>query len=204
MTARARGATLIALAASLFVAACQGGTAATNTPTQAPTAAPTAAPSNPGSSFALPSGFNADQDLEALLPDEIGGKKIQKLSMTGDTFMGSGESTEELEALLTQLGKQPSDLSVAFAGTEAAAIIAFRIKGVDANTFYNGFLAAAAGEDVANISDITIAGKSAKKLVDAEQTVSYLYLTGDALFTITALTGAIPDDILNEIFTKLP
>ena len=209
MTTRTRGAALIALATSLLVAACGGNTATnapTQVPTQAPSVAPTAAPtgSNPAGSFALPSGFNADVDLEELLPDDIGGVALQKLSMSGDTFMGSGPGSEELQKTLTALGKAPADLSVAFGGNASVVIIAFRIKGADATAIFNAVVEASKNEDMADLTDVTIAGKPAKKLVDSTATATYLYLTGDAVVTITSPSAALDDATLNEIFTKLP
>jgi hypothetical protein len=199
----------IVAAAAFAVTACGGNTStplpATVAPvTQAPTVTtpPTAAPASPGFSFALPSGLNADTDLEALLPDELAGEPIQKLSMTGESFVGTGQGTEEIEQMLTALGKTPSDLSVAFGGNASVVLIAFRVKGVDANVIYQAVVAAQQQDDNV-ITDVTIAGKPAKKVVDAIETSTYLYLTGDALVTVTGV-GSLDDTLLTEIFTKLP
>lgn len=197
------------VAGATFIAACGTG-AATTAPTTAPTVAPaTAAPTQaaggsaqPGFSFALPSGLNADKDLEALLPSTIAGETVTKLSMTGDSFMGIGQGTDDLQKVLTQFGKSPADLSVAVGGTSKASVFAFRIKGVDANQLFGAF-AAAQGSDVGTITDVTIAGKAAKKVVDATGTVLYLYATGDALITITDIGGGLTDAVLNEIFQNL-
>ena len=87
MTSRSL-ARLVALvaAAATFIAACGGGAATTPPGTTAPATLPaaTVAPATqaaggsvqPGFSFALPSGFNADKDLEALLPDSIAGEPV--------------------------------------------------------------------------------------------------------------------------------
>lgn len=196
-------------AAMAFVAACGSNTPTTAPATVAPaTQAPvvTAPPASidPGFSFAVPSGFNADTDLEGILPDDLGGVAIQKLSMTGDQFMGTGQGTEDMEAVLTALGKAPSDLSVAFGGNASVVMIAFRVKGVDASAIYQAVVAAQQAEDVSNITDVTIGGKSAKKILDSTSTTSYLYLTGDALVTVTGVGTGLTDTLLNEIFSKLP
>jgi hypothetical protein len=194
-------------AGATFIAACGGGTATTApTPTVAPaTQGAIQIPGSsglPGFSFALPSGFNADKDLEALLPNTIAGETVTKLSVTGDSFMGLGQSTDDLQKVLTQFNKTPSDLSVAVGGTTKASIIAFKIKGIDANQMFTAF-ASAQGNDVGTVTDVTIAGKSAKKVVDPEGTVLYLYATGDALITITDIGGGLTDPVLNEIFSNL-
>jgi hypothetical protein len=195
-------------AGATFIAACGGG-AATTAPTVAPTLAPATQGAGvpessglPGFSFALPSGFNADKDLEALLPNTIAGETVTKLSLTGDTFMGAGQGTDDLQKVLTQFGKQPADLSVAVGGTSKASVFAFRIKGVDANQMFGAF-AAAQGSDVGTVTDVTIAGKAAKKVVDPAGTVLYLYATGDALITISSTGDALTDAVLNEIFQNL-
>ncbi len=203
----------LAAAGAFIVAACGSGTATTAPTTDgAATVAPASgAPSvttppasvAPGFSFAIPSGFNADKDLEAILPAEIGGVALTKLSMSGEDFLGDG-SAEDMEQTLRALGKQPSDLSVAFAGNASTVLIAFRVKGVDAATIYQAVVASQEAEDVTDIEDVTIAGKAAKKLVDSADTTTYLYLTGDAVITVTGVGAAFEDATLNEIFSKLP
>ena len=194
--------------AAIFVAAC-GSSSPTTAPatvalsTQALATAAPGASAVPGFSFVLPSGFNADQDLEALIPDDIGGQPVQKLSMAGTSFLGTGEdSSKEMLALLTQLGKTPSDLSVAFGSPGSdAVIIAFRIKGVNANDALNALVTLSQNPDMGEMTDVTVAGKSAKKLVSAEEGDTYLYFSGDVIFTIA---GDISEPVLNEIFSKLP
>ena len=198
----------IVAAAAFIVTACGGGTATTAPATVAPAttgpvASTPAASVDPGFSFAIPSGFNADKDLEAILPADIGGVALTKLSMSGEDFLGDA-SAEDMEQTLKALNKQPSDLSVAFAGNASVVLIAFRVKGVDAGTIFQAVVASQEAEDVGNIEDVTVAGKSAKKLVDSTDTTTYLYLTGDAVVTVTGVGAAFDDATLNEIFSKLP
>lgn len=213
MTSRplARALAIVA-AGGTFIAACGGGTATT-----APTAPPATVAATqdtsigqpgssgqPGFSFALPSGFNADKDLEALLPDDIAGETVQKISMTGDSFMGIGQGTDDLQKVLTQFGKSPADLSVAFGGTSKASIIAFKIKGVEGGKIFDAFVAASGNQNVANVSDVNIAGKAAKKVVDTNGSTIYLFATGDAIITITDINGGLTDAVLQQIFQQLP
>jgi hypothetical protein len=200
----------LATAAAFAFAACGTSTATTapatvSTPTEVPaTQAPgfTIPPGSfaPGFSFELPS---ADKDLEAVLPDELAGETVRKLSMTGQAFVGSGEGAAEMEATLRALGKTPADLSVAFGSNASVVLIAFRVKDVDANVIYQAVVAAQEEKDNV-ITDVTVAGKPAKQVVDGIGTKAYLYLTGDALVTITGVGSGIDDALLNEIFTKLP
>jgi len=209
MTARRTGAALtLSAGIALAIAACSGN-AATSAPTTGTGGAPatevpgTEAPGTsglPGFSFALPS-FTADTELEAMFPDEIGGEKLQVISMTGSDFLGTGTAGNEIGPILTQLGKSPSDLSVAFGGTTAISVIAFRIKGVPADQFLNAYTQSA--PQGATITDASLGGKSVKKVVTPDSpTVTYLYLKGDVIWTVGG--NAPTDALLNEAFSKLP
>ena len=161
MTVRraARPLTLLA-GLAILIAAC--GPSATATPAGSGAAVPTAVPptqvpiGTTGTvptfalpSFALPS---ADKELEDLLPDDIAGEAVRKSSMTGDQFMGFLGSPE-VEAVLDQFDKSPSDLSVAFGGTTNLTLIAYRLKGFDGSQFFNTFLAAAGEEGEVAVTD---------------------------------------------------
>jgi hypothetical protein len=214
MTARTSARALALLTGAVLVlAACGPGGTATSSPaaTTATVATPAPDATDPGffpsfdlGSFAIPS-FNSDVELEGLLPDTIAGVTVQKFSMTGDSFMGTGGTgTDELDAILDQAGKTPADLSVAFAGTNAVTLIAYRIKGVPADTFFQAFLTAAQQGGETTLTDASFGGKSVKKLVstDTDTGTVYVYASGDVLFTV--LGAALTDAILQEAFSALP
>jgi len=203
MTARRTGTVMsLFVGLALAVVACSGN-AATSAPTPSIGAPATEAPGFsglPGFSFALPS-FTADTELEALFPTDIGGKPLRVLSMTGSDFLGSNPAGDEIQPVLTQLGKSPSDLSVAFGGTEDIAVIAFRIKGVPADQFLTAYTQTAA--QGATITDASFGGKSVKKVTTADQPqATYLYLKNDVIWTVSG--SALTDALLNEAFSKLP
>jgi hypothetical protein len=214
MTARTSARALALLAGAVLVlAACGPGGTASSSPAATTAAVATPAPAETGGglfpsfdlgSFALPS-FNRDVELEGLLPDTIAGKTVQKFSMTGDSYMGTGGTgTEEVDAVLDQAGKTAADLSVAFGGTNAVTLIAYRIKGVPADTFFQAFLAAAQQDGETTVTDAGIGGKSVKKVVstDSELGTAYVYASGDVLFTVVG--AALTDAILQEAFSQLP
>jgi orotate phosphoribosyltransferase-like protein len=61
------------------------------------------------------------------------------------------------------------------------------------------------GNQSANVSDVTIAGKTAKKVVEStDATTIYLYATGDVLITVSPIGDGLTDAVLNEIFQNLP
>ena len=211
MTARRAGTTLALLTgAALLVVAC-GSSAATTAPTAPPVtqAPPTqAAPSEPASSqllpgfsFALPS-FTSDAELEAMFPKDLGGQPITVLSMAGSDFLGTGMAGAQIGPALQQMGKSPSDLSVAVGGTTAISVIAFRIKGVPADQFLNAYTAAAGGTAGSTITDASFGGKAVKKVVTSGSGSVYLYLKGDIIWTVGG--NAPTDALLTEAFSKLP
>lgn len=203
MTARFTARPLAALATlAIFVAACGSGTA-TNAPTatQAPaTQAPAA--TEPGqASFPIPS-FHADQKLEALFPDSIGGETMTVLSVSGEEFMGLG-AAPELEAMLSALSKSASDMSVAYGSAGNVTIIGFKVAGVPGNTIFTALFDAYKQTNESTITDVTISGKSVKKVVPTDGTeTSYVYAAQDVVFSVGG--DGITDAQLNEVFSKLP
>ena len=209
MTARRAGTSLALLTgAALLVAAC-GGAAATTGPSNAAgtqvapsQGAPSeAAPSEglPGSSFALPS-FHSNVDLEKLIPAEIGGEAVTTQSMSGAQFLGTPNN--EFAGVLAGLGKQPSDLSVAFGFNMQLSVIAFQIKGTQGAAILDAFKNSSA--DVGTLTDVSFGGKAVKKLTptDASEGTSYVYTTQDVVFVVSGAT--LTDALLNEAFSKLP
>jgi hypothetical protein len=192
---------------TMLVAAC--GPAATPTPaatdstaapiTQAPAGTSAAAPTFALPSIDLPSG---DEELEGLLPDEIAGEAVTKLSMTGESFMGT-RGNPQVEAVLEEFNKTPADLSVAFGGTAGIALIAYRLKGVDGSQFFNAFLEAAGAEGTVTVTDEHYGGKAVKKVVspDADIGTVYVYTSGDVMFILGGAT--VTEPLLTEAFSKL-
>jgi hypothetical protein len=188
--------------ATLLVVACGSSSAPTapTTPTEAPfSAAPTTG--LPGFSFALPS-FTADTELEDQFPTEIGGETLSVVSMMGSDFLSTGASGNQLAPVLQQLGKSPSDLSVAFGSTSAVSVIAFRIQGVPAEQFFTAYTAAAQSQGT-TITNASFGGKAVKKVISSDQSVLYLYLHSDVVWTVSGAT-TLTDALLNEAFSKLP
>ena len=202
MTTRTTARALALLAGAMFVAAC-GGNAASTGPTQAPvtTAAP-AATNDGAASFVLPS-LHANTDLEKLIPNMIGGVPIVAQSMAGQDFVSLG-SDNTMAGVLTALGKQPSDLSVAFGNNVNVIIIAFQVKGVPADQTLTALINATKQADASTITDASYGGKPVKKSAPADTTVdpSYVYTKDDVVYAVSGTN--ITDAILNEVFSKLP
>ena len=208
MTARITARALPALATlALVIAACGNG-AATAAPTPAPvtqapaTVAPTTAPATQGAAASGDplASFHGAQDLEGLLPDSIGGVPVIKASISGTDFMGMGGS-DELQKALSDLGKTPADMSVAFGNAGASTVFVFRVNGVPASQILNAMFAAET--DPATITDANFGGKAVKKVIaSGEDVASYIYTTQDVVFVVTG-TG-MTDAQLGEVFAALP
>jgi hypothetical protein len=207
MTTRHAGGTLALLAgAALLVAACSGA-ASTSAPTTAPTTLPTTQPTQaapsleiPGSSLALPT-FHSNVDLEKLIPSQIGGEAVKTQSMSGAQFLGTPNNA--FAGALATLGKQPSDVSVAFGFNMQLSVIAFQIRGTQGSAILDAFKNTT--QDVGTLTDASFGGKAVKRLTpsDTIEGVSYIYTTQDVVFVVSGTT-TLTDALLNEAFSKLP
>lgn len=214
MTAPFAARPLAALAAlAIVVAACGTGTTtqapatqgpATQAPaTQAPatTARVTQAPAATGAASSDPlASFHGAQDLEGLLPDDIGGSPVIKASLSGTDFMTMGGG-EELQKALTSLGKTPSDLKVAFGSAGTVTIFAFQVSGVPGGQILSALFAAQS--TTSTVTDASFGGKTVKKVVSSDDAgTSYIYTAQDVVFVVAGTD--LTDAQLNEVFTKLP
>jgi hypothetical protein len=153
---------------------------------EAPPVEASDAPSDaPNASFQLPS---TAKDLEALLPNEYGGTKLMKFSMSGAEAAGQSEETAQV---LASVGKSLADLSIAGASSQTGDVVflAVRVAGADEGAMKRVFVASAqqAGEDLQQIS---LGGRDVFKNASTDgQGGAYFYIRGDTAFGVTA-----PDD----------
>ena len=196
---------------AVFVAACGGSATAAPSaaaPSAAESVAPSVAPSTvpspsseasaapaestaPAASGALPSialpSFNADKDLEALLPSTFGGTTLQKFSLKGADFLAQ-DPTSDFNKMVTGLGLSATDVSVAAASDAAGKLdvtfAAIRFAGADSGKLLQVFQAAsqASGE---LIGSVNLGGKDVIKTKDSSGTFSYLYVRNDVVLGVT-------------------
>ncbi len=197
------------LALILVAAACSSGTSATPSASASASAMDSvasesaAASESASASDALPSIDLPSEaaDLEDILPDEIGGEPVQKFSMTGDSFLSSGQGDEEFAEFLERLDADASDVSVAFAFTMSEAssgVFAFRVAGASQDQLLDEFEAASddAG-DTSGWSDATVGGKQVRTAVQEDEDVAmYLYPRDDIIFIVTAASEDAAADAL--------
>ena len=149
-------------------------------------AVPSGSPAVPA--FSFPSEV---KDLEARLPSQVNGVTLVKYSWNGPDFLASGSDTQDVQELLNQLGKQPTDISVAFAGDPNGdldvTIGAFRVGGAEANPLLGAFLGSirkASPEDQFN--QLNLGGKNVTQVVEPgdDAATVYVYASGDTLFYV--------------------
>jgi len=188
---------LLAAAAALavFVAACGGSATAAPSTEAAPSTAASAAAdvsSGPDASGALPSiampSFNADKDLEALLPGTFGGATLQKFSVTGTDFLG-GDTTSGFGQMVTALGLNATDVSVAMAadpvGTLDTQFAAVRFRGADSGKLAQVFQASSqASGDL--VGTVNLGGKDVIKTKSSSGGFSYFYVRNEVILGVTA------------------
>jgi len=188
----------------LLVACSSGGGASAASPTPTPTPTVAASASSALPSFTLPS--NA-KELEALLPDTLGGVTLTKASMKGSDFVNSATSNEELTSWLKGVGKSLNDVSAAYAfdltGTTPAAIFAFRVQGVDSAQLIDGLKKSV---DTSNSTTLTwstanVGGKNVQQVADPNTAGStlYLYGTADIVFFVSTKDAATAAEALSAL-----
>ena len=203
---RAAPAAILLLA--LAAAACSsGGASASPTPSASvPSVEPSVASSSEGALPSLPSGA---EDLEALIPDTIGGVALQKLSMRGNEFANSGGASAEAEEFLRTLGVSPEDVSVAIGfglSTDTGsgvAVFVFRAEGADSGRLLQAFKDATDAERESPLEweSVNIGGKQVERAADPEQNNRvYLYVKDDLL----AFVATTNEDDAAEVLAGMP
>ncbi len=199
------------LALLILMGACSsGGTSASATasPTTAASSEAASASADASASDALPSIDlpNSDAELEALLPDEIGGVTLTKFSMRGAEFMTQGD--QEFTDFLNRLGASADDVSVAFgvsmaSGQSGTGVFAFQVRGTD-NSELMSELAGSLEDDgtASGFENANLGGKDVQRSAagDAAQGSVYLYGVGDIVFFITTTD----EDAAAEVLSNLP
>ena len=190
---------------TVVLAACASNSgASTPTPSPTPSPTPTIQPSASTAlpSFALPS--NA-KELEALLPDTLGGMKVTKASYKGSDFVNSSSSNDELKAWLSSVGKSLDDVSAAFgfvaSDTSGSAIFAFRVQGVDNSRLIDEFKTSMSSSGTNTTwTSANVGGKNVQQAQDPDtKSTIYLYGTADLVFFITTNDPKLAQEALSHL-----
>jgi hypothetical protein len=192
------------LAAVAVVGGCAntGGTGPTPTPTPEATPDPTAPPA----SRPATGGRHADPDLEALLPETLGGVALTRESQRGTEL---STRSEALQAFLASLGRTLADFTLASAydasGGLEAEVGAWRIRGADPALLLDGFRGAiqASSTTPLTVTQLDVAGRTVTRIgAEGELTRGPLwaYVTGELILFVQT-----PDpELAEEAIGKLP
>lgn len=184
--------------------------AAAPTPTAAaPTpAGPTPTAGGPASPPALsPPAFTItpDADLEAKLPDEVGGLSLQKRSLRLDQLQGFGG--ELFPTFAQNLGVSPTDVSLATAlarseENEFVIAVAIRVPGATPEQLLTalGQAIEAEEEDPVELTQGQVGGKQVFIGRSPDEDETYFYASGDVVF----LVSGSPTTLAEEALAQLP
>jgi hypothetical protein len=143
------------------------------------------------------------------LTASIGGVALQKLSMRGDEFVGSGGASAEAEEFLRTLGVSPDDVSVAIGfglSTDTGsgvAVFVFRAEGADSDRLLQAFKDATDAERETPLEweSVNVGGKQVERATDPEQDNKvYLYVKDDLL----AFVATTNEDDAAEVLGGMP
>ena len=165
----------------------------------------------PDPSFGFAS-FTPVPELEALLPDTLGGQPVTKSSASGRDIAlivgSSGDPT--IGTFLTDVGASPEDTAIAFgiAGADpvsATAVTAFRIGGADPAALLGQYLAAADATVAGGVetASVTVGGKQVLLVTNNAVTVGpntfYLYASGVTLFFVQSAAEALAAEAISAL-----
>jgi len=205
-----RTATAVILLLGLAIAACSSGSASPSPTASVAVPSESAAEPSPstsqGAEPSLPSGA---ADLEALIPNKVGGVTLQKLSMRGNEFANSGSASAEVQDFLDNLGVSPEDVSVAVGlgvdtdNGSGVAIFIFRAEGADSGRLLQTFKDAVDAEQDTPLEweSANVGGKQVERASDPQQNNTvYLYVNGDVLVFVSTTN----QDDAAQVLSGLP
>lgn len=201
-----RSRTLVTAGLTAIILAACGSSSASPSASQAASVAPSeSAAESPD--IGLPS-FSAGvvAELEALIPDEIGGATMQKFSMRGDQFLTSGQEDETTARFLAELGVSPNDVSIAFGFgfgadlTSGAAMFVFRAEGASEDRLLQVFKDSMDEDRAVPLewTTVTIAGHQVESATDAEadDQAMFLYAKGELLYFVSTTDPAAAEEVI--------
>jgi len=197
--------TTAALTTILVVLAACGPAASSDSAEPSSEASVAASEAQPSEGGNLPS-FSAGvvADLEALIPDTVGGVTVQKVSMAGSEFLISPDSDDALVEFVEDIGVGPTDISMASGSalTSEGVFLMFVIRaaGADSTTLVSAFKEAQSASMATPLqwSSATIGGKQVDE-ADLGGQSTYIYAMGDVLVWVVASDTAAAEEVLGGL-----
>jgi hypothetical protein len=191
----------IALTAITGIAlvAC-GPAASSGAPSQA---APSQAQSSSGGGPEPSLTAGAVADLEALIPNSVGGLTITKQSVQTSEFLTAPGSDPAAVKFVQDLQVSPSDISIATGSGNSADFTKFvfvfviRAQGADSDRLISAFKTATSTGEASPLewSSATVAGK-AVETAGGDTGTNYIYAKGDVLFWLIASDAALAEQFI--------
>ncbi|HET7028105.1 MAG TPA: hypothetical protein VFI28_10490 [Candidatus Limnocylindrales bacterium] len=188
---------VIGLVAGLAACGSSDDPLASHPPAASPTDAPTPFP-------------HGARDLEARLPDKIGGRPLTRYSYDGRSFIDTGndQNRTQLTELLGRLGRGPDDLFIAQASDPTGMLTfqegIFRVAGTQPDVLEPAWIAAQQEATKGRLiqTEAQVAGVGLTKLVNPDQDVgatTYVVARGDSLVLIRADDTALVTEALGQL-----
>ena len=203
----------VAVAASLLLSACSTpaaspvGSPASTGPEPLPIATPgpatPAPPSQPPASGSANPGFvipHDDPGLEALLPNDIDGTALLKLSVGPVSSLGVA-GAQGLKDVADEIGDGSGNFGLAYAGDPAGEfnLFALRIPGAESSELATQFAQMTLAETLGgSVESAELGGRDVVHIVDPVSQIGdvWFYAEGDTLFGVQAGSAGDATDLL--------
>jgi len=149
-------------------------------------------------------------DLEALIPDTIGGAAVTKSSMQGGEYLLTGDDPVSVK-FIQDVGVSPDDIAVAFGYgfsvsgdvSTGGYVVAFRADGAGEDRLLSVFKASADAESETPWvwKTVSLGGKQVEVAPSPSEGGQpwYLYAAGDVLFLVLASDQALVEEVLRAL-----
>jgi hypothetical protein len=194
----------IALTAITGIALVACGSAASSAPSnEASQAAGSQAQSSSGGGPEPSLTAGAVADLEALIPNSVGGLTITKQSVQTSEFLTAPGSDPAAVKFVEDLQVSPSDISIATGSGSSADFTKFvfvfviRAQGADSDRLISAFKTATSTGEASPLewSSATVAGK-AVETAGGDTGTNYIYAKGDVLFWLIASDATLAEQFI--------
>jgi hypothetical protein len=142
-------------------------------------------------------------DLEALIPNSVGGLTITKQSVQTSEFLTAPGSDPAAVKFVEDLGVSPSDISIATGSgnsadyTKFVFVFVIRAQGADSDRLISAFKTATSTGEASPLewSSATVAGK-AVETAGGDTGTNYIYAKGDILFWLIASDATLAEQFI--------
>jgi len=199
------GASSCAAALSILLVAVVLAACSSTSPTTAPSPAATAAPATAATTPNTPDNvsYHSAPDLEKLLPDSLGGFRLEKGSQVGSDLTDPGRPFTDM---LANLGRALSDFRVAsaYARDLKAEVGMWQINGANQKDLVPEFIKAVQGSSTTPlvVGEMTVGGRSVTRIGEAGQLTKgpiYVYVKDGLLIFVETPEPTLAEEALSKL-----